>query len=256
MVGGGSGGIIGASAGHLSSLGGVPGALIGTGLGAAAGAVMSERYYEDDAPIAAEAPDTRQIDRLSEQLEQRQAQVTELKRTLEEEEAQKQALLEAHEKVSGELAELRDSFGPDVAVSRDSEGTVKLTILSELLFDSGKAGLTGKGKAVLSQTAETIRREFPNSTVEVRGHTDDVPIRYSKYESNWELSCARALSVLHHLVEAEKFPADRMMAVGLADTRPVSSNDTAEGRRTNRRAEIIIRSSIPEPERNTSASLH
>ena len=68
-----------------------------------------------------------------------------------------------------------------------------------------------------------------------------MPIRYSSYRSNWDLSCARAVAVVRHLVESEGFTAEKLLVTGCGDTRPVASNATAEGRRKNRRAEIIVR---------------
>jgi len=250
-VGGGAGALLGATVGHLSAFGGVPGALVGLGLGAAAGAIAAEQLYGEDA-VDVEV-DPAKLDELNNQLAVRSAQVSELRNALEKEEAQRQALLEAHERLRNELNRLQGQVGSDIAISRDAQGDIKFTILSEVLFPSGKAALTAKGKAVLSRAAKTILKEFPNAVVEVRGHTDNVPIRYSSYKSNWELSCARALAVVHYLIEAEHFPPGRLMAVGLADTQPVASNDTPQGRRANRRAEIVLRSGASLAARDTAA---
>jgi chemotaxis protein MotB len=114
-------------------------------------------------------------------------------------------------------------------------------MLAEVLFDSGEADLTSDGKSIMRKAAAHIRQEFPDAQIEVRGHTDNVPIRYSPYKSNWDLSCARAVSVVRHLIESEGFTADKLMATGCGDTRPVASNNSAAGRRKNRRAEIIVR---------------
>ncbi len=237
-LGGGAGGLVGAGIGHLTTVGGVPGGLIGLGLGATAGAIAAEHYYGSDDQQA--ATNTEETQNLRDQIEVKDTQVSELREALQKEMTQKQALLEAHEKALGERDELRSKFGRDVAVSKEPAGAIKLTILSEVLFDSGKAKLTSKGKAVLSQAVRSIQGQFPDSVVEIRGHTDNVPIRYSRHSSNWELSCARALSVVHYLIEAENFSPQSLMAVGMGDTRPVASNDTPEGRRMNRRAEIVI----------------
>jgi len=251
-VGAGAGTVLGGGIGHLTAFGGVPGALVGLGLGAAAGAIAAEQLYEsEDSELDI---DPEQIQELSNQLAVRDAQVSELRGALEQEATQKQALLEAHEKLRSEIANLQGQFGADIAVERGPQGGLKLTILSEVLFDSGKAALTKKGKAVLAQAAATIRREYPGAVIEVRGHTDNVPIRYSSYKSNWELSCARSLSVVHYLIEAANIPPDRLMAVGLADTQPVASNDTPEGRRANRRAEIVIRPAPQLGQRQVAAS--
>ena len=237
-VGGGSGAVVGAGVGQLTRLGGVPGALVGLGLGATAGAIAADQLYGSE---KGGGPGVEELEDLKSKVTSKDTQVSELRRALQREEAQKQALLEAHEKARGELSDLRTRLGEEIQPSTEPGGAIKLTILSEVLFPSGKATLSDKGKEVLGKAAETIRTQFPDTILEVRGHTDNVPIRYSKFASNWELSCDRALGVVHYLIETGKFSPDKLMAVGLADTQPVGSNDTPEGRRMNRRAEIIIR---------------
>ncbi len=252
-IGGGAGGAVGGAVGHITSLGGGTGALVGMPLGVAAGAIAAEFYYDDDLELVAEHATEMQA--VNDELRGGETRIAELDRALQEEKARAEALLEAHENlrrngvasspVLGASAPSADGagpdFGPDVQVSTVASGGIKLTLLSEVLFGSGKASLTAEGKKVLSQTARSIRKRYPNSVIEVHGHTDNVPIRYSKFQSNWDLSCARALSVVYHLIERESFDPVSMMAAGLADTRPVAGNDSSQGRRKNRRAEIIIR---------------
>jgi chemotaxis protein MotB len=239
LIGGGVLGAVGAEAGHLSSLGGVPGGLIGLGVGATAGALVADFYYPDDMP---DLPSVDKMNEMQQQLSEREEQVDELRTELDKKEAQRQALMEAHEEARGELAQLRGKLGSEnVAVSRNETGEVKMTILSDLLFDSGEAALTSRGKEILSDAAQRVRKQYPRAKIEVRGHTDNVPIRYSEWNSNWELSCHRALAVVHLLIEEQGFAPERIRAVGMADTRPVASNDTADGRKKNRRAEIVIR---------------
>ena len=84
----------------------------------------------------------------------------------------------------------------------------------------------------------------------IEGYTDDVPIKYSGWKSNWELSTARSLSVLHFLVNEKGISPERLSAIGFGEYRPVASNDTKEGRKLNRRVEIVIQpkiSKIKEP---------
>jgi chemotaxis protein MotB len=73
----------------------------------------------------------------------------------------------------------------------------------------------------------------------VEGHTDNVPIS-GRFPSNWELSTARATTVLRELIEHHGIPADRLQAAGYADERPVASNDTPDGRAANRRVELVV----------------
>ncbi len=162
---------------------------------------------------------------------------------LEKERAQQKAVLEAYENARNGAAvgaATATTSDGEVKVTRDGD-TVTYTVLSEVLFGSGRADLTKEGKNALKEAAQMIRASYPGNEIEVRGHTDNVPIHYSSYKSNWDLSCARAVSVVRYLVESQGFAADKMLVTGCGDTRPVASNDTAEGRRKNRRAEIVVR---------------
>jgi len=238
-AGGGLGSAVGAVWGHATPLGGVPGALIGLGAGGLGGALAADYYYDEEDTKLAAVPDE-ELARLQNQLETSHQRQEELKGALEREKAQQRALLEAHEKTRNELLSLKDKLGSSTQVSRQAD-TITLTILSEVLFDSGKATLKAGGKEALGRAAAVIRDQFPDADIEIRGHTDSVPIRYSSYKSNWELSCARALAVVHYLIKTEGFQPARLMATGCGETRPVASNNAPEGRRRNRRAEIVIR---------------
>ena len=119
-------------------------------------------------------------------------------------------------------------------------GTEGLTlrIADNLLFASGQAELRYEGMILLSQLANVLQN-FAGE-VSVEGHTDNVPINTARFPSNWELSAARAISVLLFL-EQDGIAADRMRAIGYADTRPLQSNETPQGRASNRRVELILR---------------
>jgi len=122
----------------------------------------------------------------------------------------------------------------EVIVNRES---ISLRISSEILFASGQAALTPGGLALLDRLSAALRRNAYRIAVE--GHTDPVPIRTDRYPSNWELSTARATSVLRRLQESGIAPA-RLRATGYADTRPVAPNADAAGRAANRRVELIL----------------
>ena len=74
----------------------------------------------------------------------------------------------------------------------------------------------------------------------IEGHTDNEPIKYSGWKSNWELSTARALSVLHYLIDEKGVAPIRVSAIGYGEYRPIASNSNKEGRQANRRVEIVI----------------
>ncbi|MCP1314710.1 OmpA family protein [Halomonas sp. 707D7] len=124
-----------------------------------------------------------------------------------------------------------------VSVSQGREG-VTLRIDDSLLFQSGAAALTAQGEAVLEGLREAIG-SF-DGEVSVEGHTDDVPIATAAFASNWELSTGRAIAVVRYL-ESEGVAPSHLRAVGYADTRPLQSNATADGRAANRRVELLLR---------------
>ncbi|PIP18961.1 MAG: hypothetical protein COX41_05460, partial [Candidatus Omnitrophica bacterium CG23_combo_of_CG06-09_8_20_14_all_41_10] len=90
------------------------------------------------------------------------------------------------------------------------------------------------------KVAEVLNRDVPDSQVAVEGHTDNDPIKYSGWKSNWELSSGRALAVLHYLVDECKVEPQRLSANGYGEYHPVAPNDTPQNKQKNRRVEIVI----------------
>jgi len=127
----------------------------------------------------------------------------------------------------------------EVSVDMRDRGLV-ITFVAEVLFDSGKAKLRSEALNRLSKVANVLQSTVRDLDVGIEGHTDNVPIKYSKWESNWELSSARALSVLHYLVQEHGINPMRLSATGYGEYRPVAANDTPQGRQQNRRVEIVI----------------
>jgi len=121
-----------------------------------------------------------------------------------------------------------------------TERGLVLTFMAEVFFDSGKSEIKESAKPVLQQVAEVLNTKVADLKVAVEGHTDNDPIKYSGWQSNWELASARALSVLHYFVNDAKVKPERLSANSYGEFRPVASNDTAEGKQKNRRVEIII----------------
>ncbi len=111
--------------------------------------------------------------------------------------------------------------------------------LSEAAFFPPGDDLVSKGaRPTLEQIAKTLS-ELPNP-VRLEGHTDSVPIHNSRFRSNWELSAARSIAMLELLTTEYGIPHERLAVAGYADTVPLASNDTAEGRARNRRVDLII----------------
>lgn len=119
-------------------------------------------------------------------------------------------------------------------------GLVIRILTDDILFDLGKADLKPSAALFLDLFSE-ILVNMPNSVI-VEGHTDDLPIRPGYiFETNWELSGARASSVVRYLIDSNGFEPNRMTASGYADSRPRFPNDSAEHRAYNRRVEIVVR---------------
>jgi chemotaxis protein MotB len=121
----------------------------------------------------------------------------------------------------------------------ESEGEkVVIRIRENGSFPSASDRLESGFQPVVAKLAEVVRRV--EGDIVVAGHTDSLPIRNARFRSNWELSSARAVTVLHSLLTASGARADRFEVEGHAATQPIDSNDTADGRARNRRVEIIL----------------
>lgn len=127
----------------------------------------------------------------------------------------------------------------ELLLTVDRRGFV-IRLQPDMMFDSGSAQVTPRMQEVLSDIAGLLSSLPGSSPIRVEGHTDDQPIRTFLYPSNWELSTARATTVLRRLAEENPGLTGRLQATGLADTRPIADNLTRDGRRENRRVEIII----------------
>ncbi|MDO8925603.1 MAG: flagellar motor protein MotD [Sideroxyarcus sp.] len=129
-------------------------------------------------------------------------------------------------------------------VSQTGRG-VELEINASALFNVGEAALQAEARQTLAAVAKQLAAE--EFAIEVEGHTDNQPISTAQFPSNWELSSARASSVVRLFIE-QGIVAKRLTAKGAADNRPVLSNDTPEGRTRNRRVTITVLTPEPETE--------
>jgi chemotaxis protein MotB len=123
-----------------------------------------------------------------------------------------------------------------VEITREAKH-IRLEIKDILLFESGSADLKAQATTVLESLIGLLQHHAGRIVVE--GHTDDRPIATARYPSNWELSAARASTVARYLI-MHGIAADRVQAVGYADTRPRSANDSTEGRTRNRRVTLVM----------------
>lgn len=132
---------------------------------------------------------------------------------------------------------LQDLVAADLVAVRRHEFWLEVEVRSDILFASGVATLSDKAVPALDALATTLVK-YPNP-VRVEGHTDNRPINNRYYPSNWELSAARAASVVHRFANAGVHP-DRLSVIGFGEYRPAQPNDTAAGRGANRRVVIVI----------------
>lgn len=150
------------------------------------------------------------------------------------------------ENVAAEVEEaMGDLIRDQMIVVRRHGVWVEVEIRTDILFPSGVATLSSQAQGILEQLAQTLK-PFPNP-IRVEGHTDNRPIRSAAFPSNWELSAARAASVVHLFSQAGMDPR-RLAVVGLGEYRPAQSNDTVQGRNINRRVLLVILSGTGMPE--------
>jgi chemotaxis protein MotB len=123
-------------------------------------------------------------------------------------------------------------------------GRMVLVLANDVLFDAGKASINAHGKETLSQVAVALAT-IPGRRFQVAGHTDNQPIRFSGFASNWQLSAERALAVVTLLVQ-DGMRADTLSAAGYGEFDPVAANDSPEGKGKNRRIEITLQPNIDE----------
>lgn len=147
------------------------------------------------------------------------------------------------EKKSGEYEQLASSLRTEIDAGRielmELRGRTTVKMKDKILFASGSATLGADGKDALRKVADALRG-MQGKTIRVEGHTDDVPTGTAgPFASNWELSSARALAVVHFLQDGGVDPT-RVSGAGFSQYQPIAPNDTPEGRSLNRRIEIVL----------------
>jgi flagellar motor protein MotB len=153
------------------------------------------------------------------------------------------ALIAQNERLIAASYTLADAIGADgryVRVDTTPEGVLQITMVSEVLFESGSAQIKEAIYPVLDEVAAVISEEYPGSFIAIEGHTDAREVAETGYRSNWELSAARALSVLHYFADQKLIDATRMAVAGYSSNRPTADPSTPEGQRMNRRVVVTI----------------
>lgn len=137
--------------------------------------------------------------------------------------------------------ELQDLLAPGIAVSRQERGVV-ISLKDSILFAPGSAELTPAARRTIDQLADRLVTGMGAEPrpIRVEGHTDNTPITTAKYPSNWELSTARATTIVKYLVDSHQLPPQQLSAAGYGEFRPVANNSSIEGKHKNRRVDIVI----------------
>ncbi len=167
-----------------------------------------------------------------------QSSVQELETALQELEKRKR---EAEARIA-EYRSLLDRFKPLMDAGRlrvkIADGRMVVELATDVLFDSGKATLSDEGKEAVAEVAALLAA-IPEKRYQVEGHTDDVPIKNARFPSNWELAWARANTVVQTMIDAG-MPPTRVSGASFGEFKPTTSNETDEGKRANRRIEIVL----------------
>lgn len=177
-------------------------------------------------------------------------QLTENIKNLKLELNQKKSVIEIQEKVIQLLDDtkktietsLKDQIAAQQVEVIEAENKLKVIFVDKILFDSGSAEINPKGKELLLAMAKALK-ENKNQNIVIEGHTDNVALTaylMKRFPSNWELSTARASAVARFFDKEGVIQPQRLTACGYSYYRPVAPNDTPEGRRQNRRIEIIL----------------
>ena len=149
--------------------------------------------------------------------------------------AETQEFSQVKKEIQGSLQE----YGAqnEVQLTIDERGLV-ISLKEAGFFPSGAAMVEAKALPLLDKIATSISHY--SNPIRIEGHTDNVPVSSPAFPSNWELSTARANSIVHYLIDKHGFKGDKLSVIGYAEFRPIADNATEEGRRLNRRVDIVM----------------
>lgn len=165
------------------------------------------------------------------------------KARLEQERAAKEDEIRRLTKTQEELSRsLKDEIAKGNITIQQVRDRLTINMVDRVLFDSGRADIKPAGVKVLKQVSDVLSK-VGDKQIRIEGHTDNVPIStklQDKFKTNWELSTARATIVVRYLIDQGGVQREVLSAVGYADTHPIASNDSEQGRSSNRRIEIVL----------------
>ena len=134
---------------------------------------------------------------------------------------------------------LKDEISDQRVKISQLNGVIKVKMENKILFPSGEAVISEEGRAILKRVGSSFDR-IKGKRIRIEGHTDNVPIKNTRFPSNWELSSTRAANVLHVLMANSKMAPKLYEVVGLGEFHPVTDNDSPETKAQNRRIEILL----------------
>ena len=192
-----------------------------------------------------------QINQLSNDAANKQSQLSKSKQEYLKQQKKLEQLQELMDKQKVAIEEIRKKMTDALVGFKSNElsvaiknGKVYVSLQENLLFPSGSAVVNPKGKDALGKLAEVLNQN-PEITVDIEGHTDSIPI-HGKYQGNWDLSLARAASIVRILTHDYMVDPTRVIASGHSQYDPVQPNSTPEGRALNRRTDIILSPKLDE----------
>ncbi|PMC35251.1 flagellar motor protein MotB [Bacillus sp. UMB0899] len=172
-----------------------------------------------------------QTEQLNMDKEQSEENIEEAQKRIEQQNLQK-----VQDKINTYIKE--NNLESNLQTTLTDEGLM-ITILNDIFFDSGSADIRSKDVHLAREISELLVMNPPRNII-VSGHTDNVPINNSDFDSNWHLSVMRAVNFMKILIENDKLDAKAFSAKGFGEYKPVASNDTKEGRQKNRRVEVLV----------------
>ncbi|MBQ9213469.1 MAG: OmpA family protein [Bacteroidales bacterium] len=176
----------------------------------------------------------RRYDALNSQIGGSQSEISTLKKRL----ADQDSVVKALRALKNDVAKALDKFSSDELKIQEKDGKLYLLLMDKLLFKSASADIEARGQSAIKKIAKELAKN-PDFGILVEGHTDNQPIKNSQYKDNWDLSTARATTVVRFLSE-NGLPQKRLTAAGRGEFSPISTNATEAGRAQNRRTEIIL----------------
>jgi len=181
--------------------------------------------------------------RIAKEREQLRQEQSQLAATLEQERLAKEEEIKRLTRTQEELSKsLQDEISKGNITIQQVRDRLTINMVDRVLFDSGQAQVKPAGVKVLKQVGDVLNK-ISDKQIRIEGHTDNVPISsklQDRFRTNWELSTARATTVVRYLIDQGGVDRQYLSAVGYADTHPLASNDSEEGRSSNRRIEIVL----------------